>query len=328
MVTGLHTGHVGLTVELHDEAPPVEEVWEDVVEVSFTPASATVALVEWGGASWPLALQRVGYRVRYCASGMDEARQVNVRFDDEPALDRYVLQFWPAALGGDRVVKQTSTSAAYWHDWARGLPPPPTPAEVAEAERRRAAAQRQADLEARERLQGVEDDLFWGGVPPSERVRTLRANVIGLAELDRPLVEALAETDPDSQRAIARWAARRAYDAAGLWSLEWVAPALAALERGEELPAPFDDPVAVSRALYGEDLAVRAVPVRIDEHTRTTGDQDNIDPQAAALPALFAAAEADPLVAAVDAVHAAAITVGDKYPSLLQELRSTFPELR
>jgi hypothetical protein len=70
----------------------------------------------------------VEYRVRYSASGRDEARQVNSRFDGEPIIDRYL--------------KQTSAIAARWHGWARQLPPPPTPEEAAEAERRRAEAER------------------------------------------------------------------------------------------------------------------------------------------------------------------------------------------
>lgn len=37
MITGLHTGHVGFTVELHDELPPVDDSWQEVVEVSFRP---------------------------------------------------------------------------------------------------------------------------------------------------------------------------------------------------------------------------------------------------------------------------------------------------
>mgnify|MGYP000108941856 FL=1 len=138
MITGLHTGHMGFAVELHDEAPSIDDSWEEVVEVSFTPTSDIVALTEWGGESRPLALQQVDYRVRYSASGMDQARQVDTRFDHEPILDRYLLQFWPAPPSADRLVKQTSAIAAYWHDWARQLPPPPTPEEVAEAERRRA----------------------------------------------------------------------------------------------------------------------------------------------------------------------------------------------
>ena len=57
MITGLHYGHVGFTVALHDEAPSIDDIWEEVVEVSFTPTSEIVALTEWGGESWPLALE-------------------------------------------------------------------------------------------------------------------------------------------------------------------------------------------------------------------------------------------------------------------------------
>ena len=35
--TGLHTGNVGFTVEVHGQPPPLDAVWEDVVEVSFRP---------------------------------------------------------------------------------------------------------------------------------------------------------------------------------------------------------------------------------------------------------------------------------------------------
>ncbi|GAP47350.1 hypothetical protein [Streptomyces azureus] len=53
--TGLHTGDVGFTVEVHEQAPPLDPAWEDVLEVSFRPVSADSALVEWGGgASWQL----------------------------------------------------------------------------------------------------------------------------------------------------------------------------------------------------------------------------------------------------------------------------------
>ncbi|WP_424852467.1 hypothetical protein [Streptomyces sp. SAI-170] len=41
-----------------------------------------------------------------------------------------------------------------------------------------------------------------------------------------------------------------------------------------------------------------------------------------ALPALLAAAEPDPLRAALDAVHAAVTAYGEDYPSLLAEVRA------
>ncbi|MEU9663762.1 hypothetical protein [Streptomyces chartreusis] len=47
--TGLHTGSVGFCVEVHDQAPPLDAAWDDVVEVSFRPVSSRSALVQWGG---------------------------------------------------------------------------------------------------------------------------------------------------------------------------------------------------------------------------------------------------------------------------------------
>ncbi|MFC9999541.1 hypothetical protein [Nocardia sp. NPDC127526] len=75
--TGLHTGKVGFTVEVHDQAPPLDPEWEDVVEVSFYPVSDQSFLVQWAGeAHWELDLvEGIDYRVRYCAQGMDQARE-------------------------------------------------------------------------------------------------------------------------------------------------------------------------------------------------------------------------------------------------------------
>ncbi|MEU6827576.1 hypothetical protein ABZ894_02890 [Nocardia beijingensis] len=122
--TGLHTGDVGFTVEVHGQAPPLDPAWEDVVEVSFYPVSDQSFLVQWAGeAYWELDLEEgIDYRVRYCAQGMDHAREHDVRLDDEPLLDRYLLQFWPAPPEPDRVVRQTSQAAAYCHDYARRQP--------------------------------------------------------------------------------------------------------------------------------------------------------------------------------------------------------------
>jgi hypothetical protein len=325
--TGLHAGHVGFTVELHEEVPPVDDFWEDVVEVPFRPSSETLHVVQlFREAACSLAVPQVDLRVRFCAHGMDEAAPLHFVPDDEPTVDRYLLQFWPAAPSADRVLRRTSAVAAYRHDWVRTLPPPPTPEEQAEAERRRAEAERQAQLESQEAWERMQDEMFWGGVRPSDRLRNLQANVIGLAQLDRNLVDTLAAADPDLQRSVARWATRRAWDAAGLSSLTWAAPALAALERGENLPAPFDDQTKVWGMLLGEDRQVRNV------HVRTTGPPrievpTNIDPQFAAMPAIFAAVEADTLRAAVDAVFAATVTFGHEYPLLLGELRKAFPAL-
>ncbi|MFI2635332.1 hypothetical protein ACH5A2_33905 [Streptomyces collinus] len=260
--TGLHTGEVGFTVEVHDHAPPLESSWEDVVEVSFRPASADSALVEWAGEdSWDLGLDETDYRVRYCATGMDRARAADTRMAEEPQLDRYLLQFWPAAPEPDRVLKETSRTAAHWHGYARDLPPPPTPAERAEAERRARLAQETAERErrlARERRE-------WGGRLPSDALRTVGGNVSGLRDFDPGLLHALDAAGPAAQRAVALLAARRACEAAGLTALDWVTGALTDLAEGRPLPPPFDDDARMWHTLASDpscpDRTVgRAVP--------------------------------------------------------------------
>ncbi|MGW0916873.1 hypothetical protein ACWD1Z_34955 [Streptomyces sp. NPDC002784] len=48
LTTGLHTGRVGLTVEVHEAEPSLDERWEEIVEVSFRPGSSQTAVVPWG----------------------------------------------------------------------------------------------------------------------------------------------------------------------------------------------------------------------------------------------------------------------------------------
>lgn len=391
--TGLHTGDVGFTVEVRDQAPPLDPKWEDVVEVSFRPASERTALVQWAGEdSWDLDLEETDHRVRYCAQGMDRAGETDTRSADEPQLDRYLLQFWPAPPEPDRVLKETSRTAAHWHRYARRLPPPPTPAERAEAARRERLARETAEREqqlAHERRQ-------WGGRLPSDALRTVGGNVSGLRDFDPALLHALDAAGPVTQRAVARFAARRACEAAGLTALDWVAHALTALAEDRPLPPPFDDDDRMWRALASDpDVPARtvgrAVPPERPPHEAAgsalvaepfqraapfvvgpaaafeepqvpsqsgEGSQDRQDPVLSedepqnpppdsgsvslvsmitigrpdpslrisqphmALPAVTAAAEPDPLRAALDAVYAAVVTYGEDHPAFLAEVWS------
>lgn len=133
--TGLHTGPVPLTVELHDTAPtPRGDRWEDIVEVSFTPVSGQVLLDDFDNSlRRPLALPQRHYRVRYCANGMDAAAAQDTRMDDDPVLDRYLVQFWPAQPAVDRIVTQTSQRARRSHA-DLSLLPPITPQDEAAAQ--------------------------------------------------------------------------------------------------------------------------------------------------------------------------------------------------
>ncbi|MEV5549841.1 hypothetical protein AB0L35_27535 [Streptomyces sp. NPDC052309] len=320
LTTGLHTGRVGLTVEVHGTRPPLDDAWEEVVEASFRPASPSTVVLPWGdGPLCTLELPPADHRVRYCGRGMDRGREEErAVLEGGAPVDHYLLQFWPAPPGPDLVVRQTSRSAAYWHRHARSLPPPPSPRERAEAERRRRAEQREAERTARERA----ETLAWGGRLPSRRLREVGGNARGLVPLDRDLLDAVDAADPAVQRTIARWAARRAFDAAGLTDVDWIAPALAALERGDGLPAPFDDPQRVWDRFFADDRITHTSVDSLD------GRHDNLLQQAMAMPALLAAAEPDPLRAALDALFAAAVTHGTDYPDLFARARREFPALR
>ncbi|CCK24899.1 hypothetical protein BN159_0520 [Streptomyces davaonensis JCM 4913] len=368
LLTGLHTGHVGFTVEVHDQAPPLDPAWEEVVEASFRPVSQDSSLVQWAGEdSWQLGLEEIDYRVRYCAKGMDAANELDTRLDKEPQQDCYLLQFWPAAAEPDRIVKQTSKIAAYWHDYARKQPAPPSPAALAEAERQARLAQEQKESERQLAYERWE----WGGQLPSETLRNIRGNVRGLLPYDPALVHALDAAGPDTQRAVAVLAARLACEAAGLADLDWVAEALAALTEGRGLPSPFDnwermwDTMASDPRVPGRTVGEAVPPKRPPfqppghdgSHTSSVVMSNAVvsgvstrpslapDPSAEAasskllavtigtppmsraisqphmaLPAVPAAAEADPLQAALDAVFAAVVTYGEDYPALLQHI--------
>jgi hypothetical protein len=317
LTTGLHTGEVEVTIEALDQRPPVDESWEEVVEVSFRPDGDEVALVQWAGEQWwPLALEQIDYRVRYCASGMDAAQEQDSRAAGEPPADRYLLQFWPQSPEPDAVLRQTSGSAAYWHDHARTQPAPPTPEQRAEARRQQELARQQAVAENARRL----EEHRWGGHLPDERVRGVNG-ALPLAGLDRELFDALQTLGDRTVRAIAASAARQACTAAKLVKRDWVAPALAALERGDPLPSPFDDYSHAFQALRDDR---RAPQTSVASHD---GRHSRISQQHMAIPSVFAAARTEPLAAAVEAIFHAVVTFGSGYRKLLTELRHEFPEL-
>jgi len=315
LITGLHTGRARVTVEVLDAPAPIGDEWEDVVEASFRPVTAKVALVQWAGeASWPLPLAPIDYRVRYSATGMDRARGRDTLLAGEPLVDRYLLQLWPAPLAPDAVIRETSRCAAYWNAHARTLPSPPTPQERAEAKQRERAAREQARQEAARAFEARR----WGGRLPDERVRRTNG-ALELARLDRELVDGITDLDPATQRAVAVWAARRACAAAGLTDLDWVKPVLAALERGESLP--FADLGEAFRLLDADPHVRRTTVASYD------GRDEHISQQHMAVPALWSAAADDPLGAGLESLFHAMVTFGIDYRRLMSEVREAFPEL-
>ena len=116
LVTGLHTGTVSLRVQVDDLEPPLDETWDEIVEVSFMPRPGEIVVRDWDGfVQCTVPIQTGSHRVRYSAAGMDEAAAADVVVADEPTIDRYLLSFWPSQPRADEIVKQTSRRAAYWH---------------------------------------------------------------------------------------------------------------------------------------------------------------------------------------------------------------------
>ncbi|WP_218105194.1 hypothetical protein [Micromonospora rhizosphaerae] len=229
----------------------------------------------------------------------------------------------------DAVLRQTSGEAAYWHGYARRLPPPPTPEQRAEAERRAQLERERRQEEYRLRKEARR----WGGRPPGERLRGLdgRGAVTLMARLDRDLVDDVVAADPGTQRRIARWAARRAHVMAGIADLDWMAPAWAALERGDALPEPFTNPAAMWRRVTGHDLTAetRVVARLVEVPLGPTTDLSYLGgtPLSAAVKALTDAALPDPLEAALGAVWTTATAYGAEAAVFLADVRRPFPDV-
>ncbi|MCX5065357.1 hypothetical protein OOJ91_05625 [Micromonospora lupini] len=357
LMTGTHSGRVHFRIEVYDGEPSAAaEEWEEVVEVSFRPRDAVVDLVPWGdGSLAKLPLIPEGqdtgllpaYRVRYCATGMDEGSDPFGGLDPDELddgdytymdrrPDRYLLCFWPEGSPGgdpsdavaraDAILRQTSQAAAYWHGWAAGLPPAPSLWEQVEAEQLRRSERERRDEEYRRR-----DELRrWGGRLPTERLRQVRGNVHGIVLLDRDLVDGVAAAEAAVQRQIAIWAARRALTLAGIADLDWMTPAWTALDRGLPLPAEFADPRALWTRVLGEPpVTFSLVSLRPAGH----GPADPlgavldapVNPIAMALPAVVAAGESDPLQAALEALWAAVSTYAARRNEFLADVRRAFP---
>lgn len=317
LVTGTHTGPVRLRVEWSATEPPLDASWDDIVEASFTPLSTEASLSAFDD-FYRLRLDGVDtLRARYCADGMDEAREQDTVPDGAPpTTERYLLQLWPAEPGPDAVLRETSGFAGYWHAAARALPPPPTAAEREAAER---AAAEQARLAA-ERAAEQRELLLWSGRRPSPRLRDLGGKVISVARSDRDLLEAFEALDAGTQRAAARWLARRAFEIADLDRLDWVRPALAALDAGTPLPPPFTDMAAVFPLVRPAGRLTAQIRV-VNRADRSPQPKTRVHRPSFAVPAIFSATDPDPLRALVDTFSHAAATFDDRRADLVAELR-------
>lgn len=299
MLTGLHTGDVPLRVESHLAEPVPEPRWEDVVE---TPLAIGAEQYHLDTFDWGVELESPPagtYRARWSASGMDEAHAGGTRRQDEPEIDRYLLQLWPAPLAPDVVVRQGSDQAAYWHGVAATAVPPPAPPtteQVADHEAEEALRQRaaRAEWEAAQQL------MMWGVRAPSDELRAVGGRTAQLAALDREIADVLVALPPARQRTLAVWAARRACEVAGIADLDWVQSALGAASRSEPLPDLWADWGSVWERLFPSEELEWQTSIVVDE---PTGHRP-IAPEATAIDAVREAGGGSPAQAVMGAVDA------------------------
>lgn len=129
LLTGLHTGVVGLAIHLSAGEPGIDDNWEEIVDVSFLAPNGYITLMEWAADEGVrMTIPAGSYRARYQGQAMQAGNDLDTNIEDVP-VDRYRLDLWQAPSAPDRIVKQTSPVAAYWHDWA-GQHADPSPASV------------------------------------------------------------------------------------------------------------------------------------------------------------------------------------------------------
>jgi hypothetical protein len=114
-------GPLGLRVALSATEPPLDDAWEECVEVSFTPSAPQVRVVDAGAYGQgpgkivsQLLLSTVSHRVRYQCNGMNswyDRRTRRAADGKQTAL----LTLWPASAAPDRVIEATTDFARYCH---------------------------------------------------------------------------------------------------------------------------------------------------------------------------------------------------------------------
>lgn len=118
LVMARRSGGSSVRVEMLNEEPPIDDSWEDCVEVSLeVPVGASVRWSTWAGEnSSVLDISADSYRLRVGARGRDSGQAGEF---EAGVVDFYLLQLWPSPSGQqDSVLRVGSADAAYWHaEW-------------------------------------------------------------------------------------------------------------------------------------------------------------------------------------------------------------------
>ncbi|MFJ8010958.1 hypothetical protein [Streptomyces sp. NPDC096339] len=102
ILTGLETGYVTVTLELHPTSPPapVLDDWDEVVEASLELPDGDAYIFDAHDATpFPSLAAYTGRptRIRVHARGRDAARNATEP-DDEHPLEQHLIQLWPAPV--------------------------------------------------------------------------------------------------------------------------------------------------------------------------------------------------------------------------------------
>ena len=298
LVIGTHTGRVPLRIERWATAPPVANDWEEVVEATLD-ADGAQLMVESFQDTWPMEQPGAGrYRVRFCASGMDEAHQ-----EPEIAPDRYLLQLWPTdGAEPDAIVRLTSETAGYWHSTAAAEPAPPSVAERA-AERKRRQTEELRGQEVAEAL--AAHLMVWGDISPSGELLAAGGDAAVFARHDLEIAEAVALLDQRQQRALTVWTVRRALQIGGLHDVPAAADALAALEGGHSLPGAFADFDTAWTTLFGASLLAPSEEALLGQADSDANSSIpmTLAPEVTAIAAVLRAADPNPAAAVFGSMY-------------------------
>jgi hypothetical protein len=114
-ITGLHTGDITLTVNQHDSAPEIDNEADEIVEASFIVPPSGLNLEAWGEeVKIKLGISQGSYKLRYSVKNFGLAEDTGQY--EEGNIEFYHIDIWPAPISQDKILKNTSEGAKYWHE--------------------------------------------------------------------------------------------------------------------------------------------------------------------------------------------------------------------
>lgn len=116
---GVHTGRVNISVLLSQTEPPLNERWDEIVEVPLlVDHSVHLSLMDFDGDPWgdEVSFEAGSYRARFSVKNFvdDEASTSGIDDLNDSAQD-YELIVWPSPPRPDTVLKTTGSLARHYH---------------------------------------------------------------------------------------------------------------------------------------------------------------------------------------------------------------------